>query len=106
MDSIFTLNIYVNDVEYCRYVRLWLEKVTIYNLTDTTSAKKLSNGGVLDMYDFMEELYEYDKNKNDEVHWTYKLTVTDSLLSLMEKDTSMLSLFPEYYGNNHTNPQK
>ena len=36
---------------------------------------------------------------DDETHWAYRLTVTDSLLSLMEKDTTMLGLFPEYYGN-------
>lgn len=108
-DSLLTLYRHVDDPMFCRnssepIIEVW----TIYNLNDTTSIKK----GVLgrgihyrdsDIDNFVEVFCE---TTYDEVHWTYKLTVTDSLLSLMEKDTSMLSLFPEYYGNNHTNPQK
>ncbi len=109
-DSLLTLYRHVHDQMLCRnssepFIEVW----TIYNLNDTTSIKKgIVGGGVVCFRDseidkFVEVFCEIN---DDETHWTYKLTVNDSLLSLMEKDTSMLSLFPEYYGNNHTNPQK
>lgn len=86
----------------CKYQEPYFGKYVIFNLTDTTSVSQRgtlgrNRDGRIDR--FVEVLYEYDEKKDDEVHWTYKLMVTDSLLSLMEKDTSMLSLFPEYYGN-------
>ena len=91
------------DLVECKYQEPYFGKYAVFNLTDTTSvwqgcgALGRNRNGLIDR--FVEVLYSYDNNKSDEVHWTYKLTVTDSLLSLMEKDTSMLSLFPEYYGS-------
>lgn len=65
----------------------------LYNIADTTSIELpviIANDANLNI------TAEY-RDGSDSVHWTYLFTVTDSLLSLMRKDTSMLRLFPEYY---------
>ncbi|MCR4659571.1 MAG: hypothetical protein K5650_04665 [Bacteroidales bacterium] len=103
-DSILELIRYEEADEYtCHYDEPYIEVWKIYNLEDTTSIKKGELGKGLycrdsDIDSFVEVTSTFDIIKHEKAYWTYRLTVTDSLLSLMQKDTSMLRLFPDYYG--------
>ena len=100
-------------VDICKNQEPYFCEYAVYNLTDTTSVRQAydvdtssvrrwcwmlgrDRDGLIDR--FVEVNCEYDPKKSEEIHYTYHLTVTDSLLSLMQKDTSMLRLFPDYYG--------
>ncbi len=100
----FKIHEYYEYTTSCSSMFPFIRRCSIYNLTDTMYVSQTGGfhrtwgeDGPLDY--FVDLSCDFNNSKQTEVHWTYKLAVTDSLLSLMEKDTSMLSLFPEYYGN-------
>ncbi len=85
---------------------LTYEGFRIYNITDTTSIYwKNFWGGYEYQGDAIPEIFNHSKGiesrdiTNNEFIWTinYYLTVNDTLLSLMKKDSSMLERFKEYY---------
>ncbi|MDR0559424.1 MAG: hypothetical protein LBG92_04595 [Prevotellaceae bacterium] len=77
------------------YPDMMISETRIYNINDTVSlAWDVIWYGEDRNYD---QFYERECNESRVSYYTYNLMVSDSLLSLMHKDYTMLEKFPEYY---------
>ncbi len=74
--------------------------LVFYNIDDTASVEV--SHSYTDKDPSLIALFErhnLSETIGDSVIWTYNISITDSLLEHMKKDTSMLRLFPEHYSS-------
>ena len=86
----------------CLEEKLCMGDVTLYNLCDTTAFmfKEYEEGMPFVTYVWREDSILPDPQVNIRADYRseFSITITDSNLSAMQKDYTMLEKFPQYYG--------